>query len=220
MTKMKKKSLNIKKKKIKLTAPAPPEPQNSVSMSEAQQFWSTVSERLAKFTKLFAYDPVADFFKLGQRDSTVDPNSPPDALALVNHPCRGCPHLLLAYTNNPTHNVVETTPSSKPGMYSNANSMNCVASTIRPQPTADVYRSTLPSPLCSAQCDSHKNPNTGEISIKYKETWHRCPMYGITYVNDYIVSMQNKIAHLEDQIRLVYKRIESVQQETTNDGPI
>lgn len=160
-------------------------------------------ERMAKFTKLYEYDPVADFFQLGTAQCPITPHAHPEIIALIDHPCRGCLHLTLTYTagHNPPPDIPPE-PAKSTTRFAPSESQDLT-------PLQKVG-STLPKPLCTACPECRRDGITGQISVHYKETWYRCPLYGVGYV-------QEALGKVQKQIDDIHRKLSNYSSESSSD---
>jgi len=125
----------------------------------------------------------------------------PEALALLHHPCRGCPHLYVAYTPDqyaPTK--PNPSPSSPNGpKYDNSTVINVNMPAYSRDPQEKLGY-VMPKPLCLAfPKDTQRNRSTGQTFIDYKETWNRCPLYGVKSINEVIETFNKRLEELENK---------------------
>lgn len=171
----------------------PLRPQASKADPRRQMLADYFAEKLARFGRLHEHDPVADFFQLDSPHCQLTPDTHPEISALINHPCRGCPHLTLAYTAGANKKEAALPPEPAPPKYSNADSQDLT-------PVQKVG-SAMPKPLCTAYPQCHRDTVTGRVSVSYKETWYRCPLYGISYINSVVQNLQRQINDLRADLR-------------------
>jgi len=149
---------------------------------------------LAHFGRLYPYDPIADFYYLDFAERRPSPRSDAATLAMLFHPCRGCPHLKLGYVDVGT--VVSESPVTRDGRVAYGNSL--LAQSLTP---TQKLGTALPRPLCTIGIESRRDPRTGAIvEMAQRETWKRCPCYGITDIAVLLRDQQSQIDELREKL--------------------
>jgi len=209
------KDRRVRHQKIKISQPQklPDTTPPSVSFLASGEALRFAAKKAANFQKLYEHDPIANFFNLDQT-TDVGPHSHPAIITLLNHPCRGCPHLQLGYRPDVLRPKAEETTKTKSTDrrergFTNQNIMDVDIKKLAPE---EKVGSVLPTPMCSAQPISHRDPYTQQIHVTYRETWYRCPLYGIGYVSDHIHSLLNQVSSLQGELTTLKQEVKRLAQ--------
>lgn len=149
-------------------------------------------ENYNPYKRLFDYDQVCDFFGLDNPYHQFGNHSHPEVIAIINHPCRGCPHLYLAYTPDQYSPTKHKEPTPKFGDVG----LN-VATPYTASPEEKLGY-VMPKPLCLAiPKNSYRNRTNGQMVVDYRETWSRCPLYGVRSIGEVLTQLQEQIDQLK-----------------------
>jgi len=162
---------------------------------------------------VFAHDPIGEYLKrIDRGEVRVSAAVPAGSAAdveqtmemirqqiidlLTEHPCRGCPHLMLADLPQ---------PAPKPSVDPQNRFTFGNADTEYPYRKAvgeyAAYNYIGKHPFCRAHITVSRDPYSLVITdVRYGETWHRCPLYGVLSVNQVLADHDRSIDSLADRI--------------------
>jgi len=149
---------------------------------------------LGQFARVHIYDPIADFYGLDNPHQAHQAQFDEVARTMILHPCRGCPHLRIGYV--PIRTPEDVPPSEPKSRISYGNAL--VTQTMTPE---EKRYTTLPRPFCTIAAETRRDPSTGQVVLMtQRETWQRCPLYGISDMASLVRDLHDRIDDLERRI--------------------
>jgi len=123
---------------------------------------------------------------------------------LTQHPCRGCPNLTMADTPPFPADANRGAPTV---VFGRQNSTGGQLTTVEEYA---AYNYEGQKPFCTARVTVKRHPTVQTITaVQYMETWHRCPLFGVSSVNEALDSMERRIQTLTSQLRKLEKLVPS-----------
>lgn len=168
-------------------------------------------EKNVKLQPIYRHDPIGQYLETVvtgqvQLDSEHGEEAIKDfrqhvVRVLTHHPCRGCPSLVMAELPPTPADAPRDTPTYIYGR------QNPPPQTHTAESYAD-YNYDGHKPFCTARVTVHRHPIAHIITaVHFVETWHRCPLYGISSVNEGLDHIERRLQTLTSHIMRLEKRL-------------